>query len=78
MLNDLRKFLKKSMRALPLLQREVVELAFFNGLSQREIAAATQTPLGTVKTRLELDLQKLTHALVSRLKGGPLLIEATR
>jgi len=62
-LNDLRKFLKKSIRALPLLQREAVELAFFDGLSHREIAAATRAPLGTVKTRLELGLQKLTHAL---------------
>jgi RNA polymerase sigma-70 factor (ECF subfamily) len=32
-------------------------------MSHREIAAATQTPLGTVKTRLELGLQKLTHAI---------------
>src|SRR4029434_843755 len=62
-LNDLRKFLKKSIRVLPRLQREAVELAFFNGLSHREIAAATRAPLGTVKTRLELGLQKLTHAL---------------
>ena len=62
-LNDLRKFLRKTIRALPPLQREAVELAFFNGLSHREIAAVTQAPLGTVKTRLELGLQKLTHAL---------------
>ena len=62
-LNDLRHFLKKSLRALPRLQREAVELAFFKGLSHREIAIATRAPLGTVKTRLELGLQKLTHAL---------------
>jgi len=62
-LNDLRHFLKKSIRALPHLQREAVELAFFKGLSHREIAAETRAPLGTVKTRLELGLQKLTHAL---------------
>ena len=61
--NDLRNFLKKSIRALPQLQRQAVELAFFKGLSHREIAAATRAPLGTVKTRLELGLQKLTHAL---------------
>ena len=61
--NDLRKFLKKSIRTLPRFQREAVELAFFNGLSHREIAAVTHAPLGTVKTRLELGLQKLTHAL---------------
>ena len=62
-LNDLRHFLKKSLRALPRLQREAVELAFFKGLSHREIAIATRAPFGTVKTRLELGLQKLTHAL---------------
>ncbi len=62
-LNDLHHFLMKSIRALPQLQREAVELAFFNGLSHREIAAATHAPVGTVKTRLELGLQKLTHAL---------------
>jgi len=63
MLNDLRHFLNGCMRVLPRLQREAVELAFFKGLSHREIAAATRAPLGTVKTRLELGLQKLTHAL---------------
>jgi RNA polymerase sigma-70 factor (ECF subfamily) len=62
-LSDLRHFLKKRMRNLPRLQREVIELAFFNGLSHREIAAATRAPLGTVKTRLELGLQKLTQAI---------------
>jgi RNA polymerase sigma-70 factor (ECF subfamily) len=63
MLNDLRHFLKECMRILPRLQREALELAFFKGLSHREIAIATRAPLGTVKTRLELGLQKLTHAL---------------
>jgi RNA polymerase sigma-70 factor (ECF subfamily) len=63
MLSDLRHFLKECMRILPRLQREALELAFFKGLSHREIAAATHAPLGTVKTRLELGLQKLTHAV---------------
>jgi RNA polymerase sigma-70 factor (ECF subfamily) len=62
-LSDLRHFLKKRMSNLPRLQREAIELAFFNGLSHREIAAATRAPLGTVKTRLELGLQKLTQAI---------------
>src|SRR5438045_8035062 len=62
-LNELRHFLKQCMRVLPRLQREALELAFFKGLSHREIAAATHAPLGTVKTRLELGLQKLTHTL---------------
>ena len=62
-LNDLRRFLQKCMRALPRFQREAVELAFFKGLSHSEIAVATHAPLGTVKTRLELGLQKLTQAI---------------
>ena len=62
-LNDLRGFLKKAMRALPPLQREAMEMAFFKGLTHSEIATATHAPLGTVKTRLELGLRKLTYAL---------------
>jgi RNA polymerase sigma-70 factor, ECF subfamily len=61
--SDLRHFLEKCMRALPRFQREAVELAFFKGMSHSEIAAATHAPLGTVKTRLELGLQKLTRVL---------------
>jgi RNA polymerase sigma-70 factor (ECF subfamily) len=62
-LGDLRRFLKKRMRGLPRFQRQAIELAFFEGLSHREIATATQAPLGTVKTRLELGLQKLTQSI---------------
>lgn len=57
--DDLREFLREKLATLPPLQREALELAFFKGMSQREIAAATQTPLGTIKTRLELGLRKL-------------------
>jgi RNA polymerase sigma-70 factor, ECF subfamily len=62
-MSDMRRFLKTRIRNLPEFQREAIELAFFKGLSHREIAAATGTPLGTVKTRLELGLQKLTQAI---------------
>ena len=58
---DMRRFLKKRMQSLPPFQREALDLAFFQGMSHREIAAATKTPLGTVKTRLDLGLQKLTQ-----------------
>src|SRR2546430_1110061 len=60
---DLRSFLKKKMKALPGFQRQAIDLAFFKGLSHREISNATNAPLGTVKTRLELGLQKLTQAI---------------
>ena len=52
-----------AMRALPPEQREVVMLAYFEGLSQQEIAARTGTPLGTVKTRTRLALEKLATLL---------------
>lgn len=60
---DLRRFLGQQLRALPRVQREAVELAYFRGMSQREIAATTRTPLGTVKTRLQLGLRKLTQCV---------------
>jgi RNA polymerase sigma-70 factor (ECF subfamily) len=61
--SDLRRFLGRQMQTLPRVQREAVELAYFSGLSQREIAATTRTPLGTVKTRLQLGLRKLTQCV---------------
>lgn len=61
--SDLRSFLGRLMQILPQGQREAVELAYFGGLSQREIATATRTPLGTVKTRIQLGLKKLTQCI---------------
>src|SRR6266404_46169 len=61
--SDLRHFLYRRLNVLPRYQREALELAFFAGMSHREIAAVTRAPLGTVKTRLELGLQKLTQSL---------------
>lgn len=61
--SDLRKFLDRQMETLPRVQREAVELAYFRGMSQREIATTTNTPLGTVKTRLQLGLRKLTQCV---------------
>jgi len=57
--SDIRKFLEGEISRLPDFQREALKLSFFGGLSHREIAAKTRTPLGTVKTRLELGLRKL-------------------
>jgi len=62
-LEDMRTFLKVKIDALPPFQRQAIEMAFFKGMSQREIALATETPLGTIKTRLELGLRKLSESI---------------
>jgi RNA polymerase sigma factor (sigma-70 family) len=44
-------------------QREAIELAYFDGLTQQEIAARTATPLGTVKSRMRLGLLAMRRTL---------------
>jgi RNA polymerase sigma-70 factor (ECF subfamily) len=60
---DTRVLMAKVINSLPQAQQEVIELAFFQGMSQREIASNTNIPLGTVKTRLELGLKKIYDGL---------------
>jgi RNA polymerase sigma-70 factor (ECF subfamily) len=62
--HDLSELLKRVIQELPEAQKEVIDLAFFKGMSQREIAAKRQISLGTVKTRLHLAQQKLYNYLV--------------
>jgi len=60
---DIRETLLNLLKTLPAAQQQAIDLAFYQGMSQREIAAHTGIPLGTIKTRLELGLKKLTAAL---------------
>jgi RNA polymerase sigma-70 factor (ECF subfamily) len=62
--HDLSALLSRVIRELPIAQQEVIHLAFFKGMSQREIAAKRKISLGTVKTRLHLAQRKLHNYLV--------------
>jgi RNA polymerase sigma-70 factor (ECF subfamily) len=62
--NDLSELLNRVIQELPDAQKEVIDLTFFKGMSQREIAAKRRLSLGTVKTRLHLAQRKLHKSLV--------------
>lgn len=61
-----RQVLLRALERIPDEQREVIELAYFGGLSQREIAERLNNPIGTVKTRVRLALQKLRSVLLDQ------------
>jgi RNA polymerase sigma-70 factor (ECF subfamily) len=61
--SELRENIRAALKELPQEQREVLELGYFSGLSQAEIAEATGQPLGTIKTRMRLAMQKLRQPL---------------
>ena len=60
---DLKELIGQHIRTLPLLQQQAIYLTFYEGKSQREISSLTGTPLGTVKTRIELGIKKLSHSI---------------
>jgi RNA polymerase sigma-70 factor (ECF subfamily) len=60
-----RRMINLAMGELPVSQREAVEMMYFGGLSHQEIAAKLDRPLGTIKTRVRLGLQKLNALLTA-------------
>jgi RNA polymerase sigma-70 factor (ECF subfamily) len=58
-----REHVRAAVAELPDEQRQVLSLAYFGGYTQREIAEALNQPLGTVKTRIRLAMNKLRQAL---------------
>jgi RNA polymerase sigma-70 factor (ECF subfamily) len=68
-MEETRRQVAESMRQLPDPQRQVLELAYFGGLSQSEIAARLNQPLGTIKTRTRAAMDKLREALSAFQEG---------
>lgn len=62
-LAEQRQMVREALNQLPEEQRQALLLAYFGGLTQQEIAGRLGSPLGTIKTRLRLGLQKLRALL---------------
>ena len=54
---------RQALASLPRLQRQVIEMAYFHGMTRQEIAEVTGEALGTIHTRARLALQKLREEL---------------
>ena len=58
-----RERIMRALETIPANQREVIMLAYFGGLSQSEMSEKLDLPLGTIKTRVRLAMQKLRTVL---------------
>lgn len=63
--SDRAEILQRVINTLPEAQRDALVMAFYRGMSQRQIAAQTGIPLGTIKTRLDLAVRKVRSAILT-------------
>ena len=63
--NAERKSVRDALQGLPEAQRRTIELAYFGGYTQSELAGLMGVPLGTVKGRMRIGLQKMRRSLAS-------------
>lgn len=68
--SELQRFVRSALASLSPEQREVIELAYYGGLSHSEIATKLNQPLGTVKTRTRLGMIKLRESLAPMLRSS--------
>jgi RNA polymerase sigma-70 factor, ECF subfamily len=68
--SDDRIVIQRALTLLPPEQRLAIQLAYFGGYTQQEIASGLGQPLGTVKTRIRLGLQKLRSVLIEQGSGN--------
>ncbi len=78
-LSDARRILQSAVVTLSPEQREVIELAYFEGLTQRQIADRLESPLGTVKARIRRGVEKLRSVIDDKYdkEGKQLLLSLT-
>ena len=63
------EIVKSAIQALPSGQRDAIMLAYYGGYTQQEVSEQTGLPLGTVKSRMRLGMQKLKSILVPQAEG---------
>src|SRR5262244_2132109 len=71
----LRRDVMNALRSLPTAQRSAIELAYYSGMTQTEIARVLDEPLGTIKSRIRQALDRLRELLAAPMKGD---VEAGR
>jgi len=69
-LADRRRQMRAALTSIPAEQRRIIELMYFDGLTQRQVAERLDLPLGTVKSRTLLAMRKLRAALVADSREG--------